>query len=291
MSSAVVLALLWTVVLWRAPTLLQDKWKRAPWIALAALAVALTASTPPVTRAADRAAGIADLTTLILHLSGIIASAAVLDWVSALSSPRRVRWLRGHRAAAAAAMACMTALFTVMPRPETADYASTVTGGAGAAYLMVFYLYLGAAMSAAAVLFWRVSRVPAHGTLRCGLWLLAAGTSCGALYAGYQAGYLILRVSGAIGAAAARTALEAGTGIEHAAILMILAGISLPAFGVAWQAWKDLLSLRALRDIWQALVTAVPDITAEPWEQSLSAAVRYPHVRLIRRTAEIRDAA
>jgi len=40
--------------------------------------------------------------------------------------------LRVHRAAAAAAVTRMTALFAVMPRVESADFTSTVTGGLAA---------------------------------------------------------------------------------------------------------------------------------------------------------------
>lgn len=291
MFNGAVLILLWLVVAWRVPTLWQDRWKRAPWIALAALAVALTADLPALIFRIDRVAGIADLATLIKHASGVVAAAAVLDWVAQLGRPGRVPWLRGHRAAAAAAIVCLTALFAVMPRPESADFSNTVAGGTAAFYLLVFYAYLGTAMAAAAILFWRVSQVPARGALRCGLWLLATGTSAGALYSAYQGVYLILRMSGAISPAAAVTALAAGADIENLAILLILAGMSVPALGVAWQAALDLAALRALHGLWRALIEVAPEVAAGPWQHGLWGAVRYPHVRLIRRTAEIRDAA
>lgn len=290
MFSALALAALWLVVLWRIPTLRQDPWKRAPWIALAALAVALTTDLPTAARVIDHGSGIADLSTLLEHLSGVVASAAVLDWVSALGSPRRQPGFRSHHVAAAVAMAAMTGLFVVMPRPETADFTSTVTGGTAAAYLLVFYAYLGTAMSVAAILFWRVSRHVPPGTLRWGLWLLGAGTTIGACYAAYQALYLALRIPGVISPADAVAVIRAGSDAEDLAILLILAGLSVPAFGVAWQDARDLMALRALRDMWRVLVNAAPEVTAGPWTRGLTGVVRYPHVRLIRRTAEIRDA-
>jgi hypothetical protein len=291
MLNDTVLAVLWVVVLWRIPTLWQARWKRAPWIALTALAVALTLALPAAITVIDRSSGITDLATLGKHLSGIIASAAVLDWVAALSSSSRTPPLRVHRAAAAAAITCMTALFAVMPRAESADFTSTVTGGLPAAYLEVFYAYLGTAMAAAAVLFWRASRLAPRGTVRWGFWLLAVGTSVGACYATYQTLYLILRILVAVSTADARILIDYGAGIENIAILLILAGLTVPAFGVAWQNARDLVALRALHGLWRDLVTAVPGVTAGSWRHMVTGSVGAPRILLIRRTAEIRDAA
>jgi hypothetical protein len=291
MLNDAVLAVLWLVVLWRVPTLWQARWKRAPWIALTALAVALTLDLPATITAVDRSSGITDLATLGKHLSGIIASAAVLDWVAALANSSRTPPLRAHRAAAAAAIACMTGLFAVMPRIESADFTLTVTGGLDAAYLQVFYTYLGAAMAAAAVLFWRASRLPPRGTVRWGFWLLAAGTSVGACYAAYETVYLLLRILGAVSAADARILTQYGGGAEDIAILLILAGLSVPAFGVAWQNAYDLAALSALHALWRDLVTAVPEVAAGSWRHMVTGFAGAPRILLIRRTAEIRDAA
>lgn len=291
MFSSAVLIALWAVVLWRVPVLRQDRGKHAPWVALAMLAVALTASLPSLIPRIDHATGVAGLSTLIKHLARVAASVAVLDWVSALARPGRVPWLRGHRAVACAVMACMTALFALMPRPGASGFAETAASGFTASWLLAFYVYPGAAMTAAAILFWHVGREPARGTVRWGTWLLATGSSCGALYAVYQITYLGLRVPGALDAAEARAALAAGTDIENVAILLGLAGVSVPAFGVAWQAASDLAALRALRGLWLGATAAAPQVAAGPWNHALDSMVRYPHVRLIRRAAEIRDAA
>jgi len=291
MFNDAVLAVLWLVVLWRIPTLRQARWKRAPWIAVTALAVALTLDLPAAITVIDRSSGITDLATLAKHVSGIIACAAVLDWVSALANANRTPTLRGHRAAAAAAITCMIALFAVMPRAESDDFTSTVTGGLDAAYLQVFYTYLGTAMAAAAVLFWRASRLLPRGTVRWGFWLLAAGTSSGACYAVYETVYQLLLILSAVSTAEARILIGYGADIENTAIMLILAGLSVPAFGVAWQNACDLAALRALHGMWRDLVTAVPGVTAGSWRQMVTGSVGAPRILLIRRTAEIRDAA
>jgi hypothetical protein len=85
--------------------------------------------------------------------------------------------------------------------------------------------------------------------------------------------------------------LADGNAAQNAAIALILAGMCVPAFGVAWQATRDLASLHALRDIWEELTDAIPAVSAGPVRPGPAAAVRSARIRLIRRTAEIRDAA
>jgi hypothetical protein len=188
-------------------------------------------------------------------------------------------------------MAAMTGLFTVMPRPESADFTATVSGGLPAAYLQVFYTYLGVAMAVASVLFWRASRQSPRGTVRWGFWLLATGTSGGALYALYQTCYLADRLLSLISATQAASDLGYGRDLEDLTILLILAGLSVPATGVGWQNARDLAALRSLHGLWRDLVTAVPDVAAGSWKHPVAGSVRDPRIRLIRRTAEIRDAA
>jgi hypothetical protein len=273
------------------PTLFQPGWKRAPWVALTALAVALTLDLPTIVTVIDRSSGIADLATLGKHLSGIAASAAVLDWVAALASVSSAPRLRVHHAVAAAAMIAMTSLFALMPRPEAANFTATVSGGLPAVYLQVFYAYLGVAMAVATVLFWRTSRLSPRGSVRWGFWLLATGTTGGACYAAYQTCYLLLRVTAVLSAAQVGSAIRDGTDLEYAAIAFILAGLSVPAFGVAASNAHDLLALRALRGLWRDLIHVVPRVTAGTWKHPVAGSVRDPRIRLIRRTAEIRDAA
>ena len=71
----------------------------------------------------------------------------------------------------------------------------------------------------------------------------------------------------------------------------VLAGRPVPGFGAAWQALADFASLRALRGLRDELAGAVPGAAADPWRRGAAGSVRDPRIRLIRRTAEIRDAA
>jgi hypothetical protein len=287
MASIAVLALLWAVVVWRFPALRQASWKRAPWIALAALALALSVSLPVASPAVDRAVGVADFSQLVKHVCAVIAAAAFLDWMSVLADPGHRKHLAARRPAAGLAIASMIALFIVTRRPETTSYTAAITGGTAVAYLMIMYLYLGAALAVAAPVFARAARVSPGGTLRWGLRFLAAGSAFGTGFAAWMTCCLLLRVSGAD----TGVLLADGNAAQNAAIALILAGMCVPAFGVAWQAMRDLASLHALRGIWKELTDAIPAVSAGPVRRGPAAAVRSARIRLIRRTAEIRDAA
>jgi hypothetical protein len=71
----------------------------------------------------------------------------------------------------------------------------------------------------------------------------------------------------------------------------ILARLPVSALRAAWQGARDLASLRALRDMRRELASAVPGVAAGRWRRGGAGSVRDPRIRLIHRTAEIRDAA
>ena len=72
---------------------------------------------------------------------------------------------------------------------------------------------------------------------------------------------------------------------------LILAGPPVTALGGARQVAADLASLRELRGLRLELATAWPGAAAGPWKRGIAGPVCDPRIRLIRRTAEIRDAA
>jgi hypothetical protein len=72
---------------------------------------------------------------------------------------------------------------------------------------------------------------------------------------------------------------------------LILAGPPVPASGGARQAAADLASLRALQGLRVELATAWPGAAADPGKHGIAGPVCDPRIRLIRRIADIRDAA
>jgi hypothetical protein len=299
MSSAniAVLVLLWAVVISRAPVLRGTSWKRAPWLAFLALAIALTIDLNPVISAIDRVTGIADLAVLIKHLAVLGACAAVLDWVTTLPGPEHApAWLRRRHLITAGAAAALIVLFTVMTRPETTQFTETESGWAAATYLWIFYAYLGTAMTLAAVLFagayQRCAPDPARPGLRAGLMLLAAGTGTAAVYAVSQAIALALRTAGLLTPAGDDAFQTVASILEDLAIVLTLAGTTLPALGSGWLSARDLRAVRALRPMWKDLSATAP-LTGSPFpaQRGVTSRFRSAHLQLIRRTTEIRDSA
>jgi len=302
MSSAnlAVLALLWAVIIWRIRAIRQAPWKRAPWLAFVFLAVALTADLPPVIAAIDRLSGVTDLSVLVKHLAVTASCAFVLAWVHSLTSPAVPRRIltRGHAIALSVAVVLIV-LFDVMPRhpAEAADFTTTETGLLSGAYLWVFYVYFTTALAVGAVLFWRAYRQlrpdPARPGLRPGLLLLCAGCATAVAYAMCQALLLAFRTMSPLPAGGAAVLRQLSAVLEDASIVIVLAGTAIPALAAGWQSFRELLALRDLRPLWAELMTVTPGVSAGPLGTGgrLSHALRNPHVRLIRRAAEIRDSA
>jgi hypothetical protein len=293
---AFIVALLWLVVLWRLRSARAEPWRRALWLALAGLAAALTLDLPLVITAVDSATGVPDMSTLLKHLAGIIASAAVLDWVIALTrpQPRARRPLPRHVIAAATAIA-LTVLFFATRRTESTDFASTMAGDPTAtAYLMVFETYLGIAMATAAGRFSTAGRAATGGLLlRYGLWTLTAGTALGAVYALLRLIVLAGAATGTGQMPSTRHAIGLTDTVQAAAILLILVGCTLPAVSVAWRNLCNYRDLRTLRPLWAGVTAAAPHVILGPPPRRrddlrIGQDLR---VALLRRTAEIRDAA
>lgn len=288
-----IVVLLWIVALWRAPSARHEPWKRALWLALTALAAALTFSLDPVTRLIDQLSGVTDLAALLKHLTGILACAGVLDWVIALTRPQAGSAPAKRHALAAFTALTMAVLFFQIDRSTPGDFTTTMAGDpTGTAYLLVFEGYLALAMGmATATLITAAARAP-RGLLRWGLWILATGTALGVAYTAVRSAFLLLRLSEAHASDGAQTLYSLSERLQLVAIVFILAGSSLPAMNVALTAGADYLALNALRPLWLQLATSIPQVVlgAPPTRRSDLTAPRDLRIRLLRRTIEIHDA-
>lgn len=295
MKLAVVI-ILWAVTAWRIPSARQEPWSRALWLAFTALATALTFGLPAVSAAVDSGTGISDLAMLIKHLCGIIACAAVLDWVIALTRPQRTRARRPARRhlAPAAAMLVMAVLFCFTYRRESADSTQAMAGDpTGTAYLVVFETYLAITAGLAAATLMITARESESGPLRSATWLMTAGATLGVAYAVTSDALLLIRLAaGALPGGAGR-AFTAADFLQDTAILLILAGSSVPAAYGAVRAIRDYLALQALRPLWADLTAIAPHVVlgASPSRRADLTTTRTLRIRLLRRTIEIRDAA
>lgn len=297
MAKFAILAILWIATLWRARAALQHPAKRPMWTAFAALAISLTAELPQVGPHLDSTLGITNISALIKQLAGMLAAAAVLEWVIGSTQPtsRLGRVLAWRHAITGAAMIALGILFAFVPRIETDYFIDTAPGHpVTIAYEMVWLSYLGIAMLCAAAMFavaWRRSTNPGP-LMRTSFAVLAVGTALGAIYAACRLAILAASLAGAITASQSDSAFSLTKALQDAAIVTILAGTCVPALAKFASLGQDRRDLIALRPLWKLVTQSRPDtvLDAEPGSRNELRNLRLLRFRLIRRTVEIRDA-
>ncbi|MFD9373749.1 MAB_1171c family putative transporter [Streptomyces sp. NPDC060020] len=283
---SITLILLWVVAAWRLPGAIRTPRQRALWVAFASIAAAMTLGVPGVMHAVDAFAGVHNLATLGKNLFGIVASAAILDFVTVIARPESVSGLRRVLVPASAiTMTTLTVLFALTPRPEESDnFVETNMGSApGTAYYIVCFGSLGLAMAVATRLFWGSGRHAGARWLRWGLRTLGAGSAFGLLYSLYRTILMLFGLSHT-DVEASRADLVADI-LEYTSISLIILGSSIPAIGVRWRVLRDWRSLREIRPLWAVLTRAVPHVVLD-----IRSMRPGPRVRLHRAVIEIRDA-
>lgn len=287
--------LLWLVTAWRAPSALRNPRKRPLWTAFFALSVVMTVRPLPVAHALDRLAHVDNLSFLIKHLSGILAAAAVLSFVNDMSE-RRTPGLKGvrlHTAVPVTAAAAITALFFVTPQPFEAD--DLLTDYAHdwriTAYGAVWTAYLSAALFSATRLCRRWGRQSGTGLLGYGLRCTGIGTAIGMVYAAHRIAALLLRHFDR-NPVPAQLDDRISDLLLLGSLLFILTGSTLPALQRLRQWSRNYRDLLFLHPLWYSLTEAVPSVRLDPpcGRAAERLHLRGVHVRLYRRTIEIRDA-
>ncbi|MEW1654757.1 MULTISPECIES: MAB_1171c family putative transporter [unclassified Streptomyces] len=290
----VAVALVWTIVLWRAPAAVRVPTSRALWAGFCALAAALTVRLPPVRNAIELMPSAQSLSLLLMHLLGLAAIGFLLRWIRLMGFGDGVPTLplRLDLALTTGVAAAMTALFFLTgragrqsPFPVHAAHSAPAT-----AYLWLWFAYLGVAMVRAAVLFCNGYLRSTKGLLRAGLGITAAGFLVGVLYAllrmflltGYRPAVL---PSGAAAEEVAHTA-------QFTAVLLIGLGTSLPVGSALLQSLERYRRLHRLRALWHPLTEAVPHVVlgVPPTRLDDFFSGGSLELRLHRRMIEIRDA-
>lgn len=297
MAKLAILAVLWTVTLWRARTALKNPAKRPMWSAFAALALSLTIELPQIGMRLDTALHITNISTLIKHLAGMLAAASVLEWVIGSTQPTRRlgQILAWRHLMTGAAMAALGALFAFVPRIESSDFIDTAPGHpVTIAYEMVWLGYLGVAMLCASTMFavaWH--RSAGNGrVMQTSFALLTIGTGLGVIYATWRVVLLAASLSGAATTAQSETGFGISNLIQDSAIVLILIGTCVPGVMKAVWFYQDRRDLIALRPLWELVIPYRPATVIDD-EQKADGDLRdrrLLHFRLIHRTIEIRDA-
>ncbi|MEU1906556.1 MAB_1171c family putative transporter [Streptomyces hygroscopicus] len=287
--------MLWMVAACRAPAAWRDRDKRPLWAAFFFLAVVMTIRPVGVATSLDSYVGIHNVAALIKHLSGLGAMHAVLVFVYRMSEQSAIglKMRRPHVAVPITAGAAISVLFFATPQPHEAtdlltDYA---TDSRIAAYGVLWTALLGAALVGATHLCWLWGRQPGTGLLGRGLRITGIGTTIGMAYAIHRIAILILRYLGYT-PIPAHADQAISSILLSSALLLIVAGSTLPALPRLRRWTRDYRDLLQLYPLWHSLTEAAPSVRLDP-PRGLAAErlrLRHTHDRLYRRTIEIRDA-
>ncbi|MGW5116431.1 MAB_1171c family putative transporter [Streptomyces noursei] len=290
----VAVALVWTIVLWRAPAAVRVPTSRALWAGFCTLAAALTVRLAPVGNAIDSLPGAQSLSLLLMHLLGLAAIGFLLRWIRLMGFGDGVPTLppRVDLVLTTGVAAAMTVLFFLTGRAgrQPPFPVHTAHSAPATAYLWLWFAYLGVAMVRAAALFCSGYRRSAKGLLRAGLGITAAGFLLGVLYALLRM-FLLTGYCPAVlpsGAAAEEVAHTA----QFTAVLLIALGTSLPVGNALLRGLERHRRLHRLRALWHPLTETVPHVVLglPPTRLDDFFSGGSLELRLHRRVIEIRDA-
>jgi hypothetical protein len=292
----------WGAVVYRLPVLLRhrrDPGRRAYWLALLFLAVALTILLPPVYLWIDRLSGVANLSRLLGDSLGLIASWRTQSFFVHLEragEPAR-RPSRLGNWALVGTLALMACLFMLAPVDrEELDFVR-VYGGAPFVlqYRLLLLAALGLALGSMVSSALRYAGATRQAVVALGLRLSAMGASFGLCFVAFEAARLVCLRSG-LGDVTPDADLITQVLIA-AALGFMLVGTTVPSWGTrvglpALLKWLDQYrSYRRLYRLWRALSRVNPGITLLPAATGVREAfpIRDLDLRLYRRVVEIRD--
>jgi hypothetical protein len=298
-------AALWAAAVGKLPALRRDPHNprvRAYWLALVALALAITVLRPPWGTAPTSTIEVRQLPRLVGHSLVLVNLCAVEAFLAYSVYPKQRARARVQRRmwALAAAVVVMAIAFTVgSGRSGTVGaVAPTGTVTPFLVYWLAFYAYLGVALVNMTRLNLRWARQTDREVLQLGLRLTAAGALCGLTLLSYALLYLAADQLGwpprhLLGDQPHITQL-----LLAATVLLVVIGTTMPAWGPrvglpSLLRWAGRYRAhRRLYPLWRDLCQAVPDVALMPptgvWRDRLR--LRRLEFWLHRRVIEIRDA-
>ncbi|MEV6849129.1 MAB_1171c family putative transporter [Actinoplanes sp. NPDC051411] len=278
--SLIVMILLWVATAVRLPTLWRDRRQRALWTAVFALALAKSASFPPVAARLHAA--------IVPNLIGVAVAFCLLRFIALVTGAGSRRWPLVVTAGVLVTLGVLGAI-----AGSEIDNRGEVLAGplppAAVAYWVALESYLGAVLVSVGRLFWTVGRAAPAGLPRLGLRAIAAGAAVISLYAATKT---ILIVVHGFGAPIAFERIEpVAHVIQAAAILVAVAGSLVPATRRARAVVAAYRSLLKLRPLWRAMKEAFPEVILFSPRRAVIelAGVDDVDLRLYRRVIEIRD--
>ncbi|MGW5346691.1 MAB_1171c family putative transporter [Streptomyces sp. NPDC004050] len=264
-------ALLWTLVIWRAPAAISGgRPSRFLWGFLAAIAVALTTRPPAAEHLIRATTGSPDLSVLIKHLASLASHYFMLEYVISVHGrrPRRAATVRLRLAMVSTAALALTVLFVFFFEHAPGVPAASVTDDhlgdpAVRLYEGIVYAYLGTATLLSAKLFWSNRRAVPRGLLRAGVVCLATACAVGFVYTVYRVVFLARQQSRTHDPQAG--VIDPVSEILPVITLVILfVGLVLPPLRTFVRYVHDQYALWRLHPLWSDLIHAVPAVAFGP---------------------------
>lgn len=293
-------ALIWGVVLWRAPTAFTTRANRALWAVFTTIALGLSCRPSFIEHALGDLTGIRDVTQLLKHLAGVAAAYFLLEYVQEVRHrPERPGAARLRLLLTVVAGVALSLLF-VFALPHDADGAFGIDAHFGdpgvKAYLCVFNTVFALASARAMVLFWSHREAVPRGALRVGVTCLAASGATGLLYTLYRYWFTLAKGDSTAFDAAGKPIPLQDTASEVLPALMLVLlvlGVAVPPARAVFGYLRDQYALWRLHPLWADVVAAVPQVVLGTPSSRLRdvLTVRDRSVDLAHRAFAIRDAA
>lgn len=293
--------LVWTAVAFKLPALRRNPASlelRAFWLALLALAAALTVLLPGMYRAVDAVTGVPHLTRLLGNGLALCSGLAVQAFLLLLNyGDAAISRIKRRALLLLLALLLMGVLFT-LAAIEGGDvdfvYAQADTAWV-VEYRLVYLGYLARALTDVVRLTSRYARVSRSDALNLGLRLTAAGGLCGLGYVANEVAHMV-SIRTRLGYPFQDPELVTQTLLAGSTVLIVV-GSTLPAWGSGLRLervrnWvRRYVAHRRLHPLWWALWQATPEIAlASPPPRIVETfRVRDLDFRLYRRVIEIQD--
>lgn len=276
LAAWIAVALLTIEVIRRLPAALRNPKSRTLWSAFTLFDLSLATKIQAVGDVIYRFTGVSDAATLVKHLVGIAAVAALLRWVTKVvpgrmegrretgymkaisSNPRRIlTWV---------VIVAITALFPFAERrqgnQEDSAFIFVQAGHLwGSLHLLLFYSYQIFGLVCASMMCAAAAREPsAKGAFLYGMQMLSLGCAVGSLYSILRCGYLITRLFDKPFLGGDGFVDVASSFFLDGCVILVVCGISAPKWERIDHMVKAHGAVYDLRPLWVTLTRAVPKV-------------------------------
>lgn len=275
---------MWLVALARAPGALYDRKQRAVWIALVAIATAITLFRPDVSRLLVNLTGHPHAVDLCTYIFSAADAAAQFYFIVSFMHSHRRRTLALYGLPVVIVVTLIW-LDTIAP-PHT--HIAVTDRMFSISFWLIFLGFHCGVEGGCAIACWRYARQADERIVSAGLFMFGFGQTLACLLWLLYLAYIITRtplLQPLIG--------SGGSPIIGVEALLLAAGAAAPLVGHTHQFARDVKKFWRLQPLWRKLVVAVPEVTPSPARPRIRDLLsrEYPLKLLVHQRAfEVRDA-